>query len=243
MAKTGLRIELRNIRKRINRFEGLQANAFMSPLLNYTQKVLNSCVTMTPERDAGLIRRNQRKQYRHRVDYIPSYHTLENPSLIVNSEGEHWLFYGGKWYKASEWNLPGHIYSAYSELIEERNRRLQTTEGEFVTNRLQARSLYKKTWMQCGESIGLSIRSPGRVPISHSRRQPQKEPKRGYAQIRGGSNVLSIVIFNPFLDEETAYWSGNGKLILDAASTMHKAGFDNAVKKEFNRILRDVARS
>lgn len=240
---TGLRVDTSALLKRMNRIENIRADQFRAPLMEFTRRALNSCVELTPERSASLIRRNQKKQYRNRINYIPNYHVLEDPTLIVNEKDEHWLFSGGRWYSASYRHLPNRAQRDYEALLAERDRRLSTAESEFVTNRIQARSLYKKSWTQCGSSIGLTIKAPGRAIESVSRRQPPKAPPKGYAQVRGGGKVLSIVIFNPFLDKETAYWGGDGKLILEAAASMNRSKFDADTKKEFNQFLKDATRA
>jgi hypothetical protein len=240
---TGLRVNMRDLRKRIGKLQSIRADYFRPALMNFAKKTLQTCADQTPERSASIIRKNQRKQYLNRVNYIPSVHSLESPTLIVNEDGEHWLYMGGQWFKPAEWRVPDAVFQAYEELIQERNRRLQYSESRFIADRLQARSLYKKTWKQAGQSIGVAVSVPSRVNSSHSRHDPAKEPDKAYAQVRGGGMTLSIVVFNPLLDQATRYWPGNGRQILASAMERHRPEFNRTVKREFERLMKDVARS
>ncbi len=162
--------------------------------------------------------------------------------LIVN-EGweEEWVFYAGRWYKSS-WHLPDEVFAAYQELATERQRRLATAADDFVDMRAQARFLYQRSWAQVMQSLGLSFSVAAAILTSHTRRNPAKEPPRGYGQWRGGKDVLSIVIVNTFLDIKGKYWQGNGKAILAQATAKNKARFfkecGDKVKREISAARR-----
>lgn len=214
---TGLRIapQIGVLGRRMQRLKrSVRADEFRPELARHTKRVLDDCVKATPVRNEALITRAQVKQYEHRINYIPSVHTLSDPSLIVNDQGQPWVYMGGKWYLATN-NMPPQVYGAYQQLNAERNRRIQTTQSDFVAQRKQARFLYQRSWWQVGQSLGLVVSVAAAVIASHTRRKPAKEPPKSYGQWRGGTKVLSVVIFNRFLDIVTKYWpSGNGKQIL-----------------------------
>jgi len=241
---TGFRLapQLGVIGKRLGKLkESTRADSFKPEMQRYVTATLRDCVTTTPVRNESLIARNQARQYRNRINYIPSFHTLENPSLIVNENGQEFIYYNDKWYRG-DWRMPPEVFAAYSMLMEERNRRMQTAQSDFVNERKQARFLYRKSWYQIGQSLGLSIAAPGEVTASHSRKQPAKEPPKAYGQWRGGYRVLSVAIFNPFLDKKTAYWNGNGKQILAQAQAKNRPRFlkecQDKVKREISAARR-----
>jgi len=237
---TGLRIDtaLSKIRNRLAKLKrDTSASEFRPELAEFTRRTLNDCIRTTPARSEALIAKNQHVQYQHRVNSIPSFHELLDPSLRVNAvTGEAWIFYAGKWYNAA-WHLPSEVYAAFGELNAERNRRLSTIEAQFIAQRKQARFLYRKSWWQVAQSLGLSIVVPSDVIESHSRHNPRKEPPRAYGQWRGGQRVLSVVIQNPFLDVPTMYWKGNGKAILAEATARNRAWFNKAVHDKTERNI------
>jgi hypothetical protein len=237
---TGLRLDtaIGTISKRLATLRGkLSASSFKPELERFTARTLSDCIAATPVRNEALITRNQQQQYRNRINYIPSVHTLENPSLIVNEQGESWVFVDDKWYN-SEWRLPARVFAAFSELNEERNRRIQTTQAQFINERKQARFLYQRSWWQVAQSLGLTISVAAAVVASHTRRKPAKEPMKAYGQWRGGGRVLSVVIVNKFLDAVGKYWKGNGKAILAQATARNRARFlkecEDKVKREIS---------
>lgn len=213
--------------------QSTQANEFRPELERFVQRTLQDCIAATPARALALIQKNQHRQYEHRVNYIPSFHALIDPSLIVNELGEEWLYYAGKWFKASEWHLPDEVWAAYQELQTERNRRLSTIESDFVAERAQALELYRKSWGQVALSLGLTVN--GAVMTAHSRHNPRKEPAKAYGQWRGGKSVLSVVIRNPFLDIQTKYFKGNGKAILAQAMAKNRPAFNKSVNDKMKR--------
>lgn len=236
---TGLRIDtaVAKIQKRLAKLkQDSRAEMFRPELERFAQRVLTNCVVDTPVRDEALIASNQAIQYRHRVNYIPSVHELSDPSLIVNEQGQFWIFYGGKWYNGDH-RLPIEVWGAFEELNQERNRRLETTQGDFINERKQARFLYQKSWNQVAQSLGLSIGVSTEVINSHSRANPPREPLRGYGQWRGGQQILSVVIFNPFLDEDGQYWKGNGRQILAQSIAKERVRFYKDVNDKISRLI------
>lgn len=230
--RSGFRIDSTNLRRRLARGSAkLRADSMRAQLMEFARKVLTTAAQITPVRDAQLIRKNQETQYDHRINYIPSYHTLENPSLIVNQAGEHWIYAEGKWYRG-DWHLPDEVYGAYQDLLSERERRMKTNRQAFANSRSRARYLYKRSWAQVGESLGLQI-PVGDASKAESRRQPPKQPPRGYGQVRGGKDVLSLDIRNPFLETESRYKSFTGRAILATAMNRHRAEFLKSTDKAF----------
>lgn len=237
-AKTQFRVDVTGAQRKLARVKGgLRASDFRSQLMDYVRKVLTTAAQITPVRDASLIRSNQETQYDHRVNYIPSFHTLENPTLIVRPDGIEWIYCDGKWYRG-DWQLPDHVYAAYQDLQSERTRRLKTNRQEFVNTRSRARFLYKKSWWEVGQSIGINI-PIGDAMRGESRRKPSDPPPKGYAQVRGGKETLSVDIRNPFLEQPSRYKSFSGKQILRDAMNKHR----NAFEKTLGVAMRGKVRS
>jgi len=237
---TGFRLPLDKLRKRIKSLTAnLRADDFKPELERFVTRSLKTAIDTTPARDAALIEAAQKKQYDNRINYIPSVHTVEDPTLIVNDKGEHWLFSGGKWFLANQWRINGKPQSDYMDLIAERNRRIQRIGRKpFVNDRKQARFLYKKSWWQVGQSLRLNVPVASRVSASRTRRRPVKEPPKGYGQWRGGSKVLSAVIYNPFLQTESRYKNFSGKLILRSAAAKHRPQFLAEVRNKFKKDVK-----
>jgi hypothetical protein len=232
-AKTGFRLDTTKLRRKLVSLGRIRADDFKPELSDFTRKSLATASRMTPVRDYALIKRNQNRQYNHRINYIPSYHEVVNPSLRVHN-GKHWLFCDGKWLLANEWKLSDRQWGAYQSLLAERQRRMQTARAPFIAERAQARFLYRKSWSQVAESLGLRIATAGNVESAHSRHEPPKAPARGYGQWRGGDKVLSVDIRNPFLEQESAYKPFSGREIIGAAMREHESGF----KRKFQASLR-----
>lgn len=214
------------------------AKTFEPQLRRFVRNSLTSAVRLTPVRNFAIIRANQVKQYAHRVNYIPSYHEESDPCLIVRDE-IHWVKYNGQWYKANQWRLSDEVWSVYQQLLFERDRRLTTQIGNFIRERAQARFLYARSWYQCGQSIGITVPIDGNIRDSHSRHNPPKSPPRGYAQIRGGRYTLSVVIFNPFLEQRSEYKPWSGKAVIADAMSRHEAAY----MTEVGTKLRDICAS
>jgi len=241
-AKSGFRVDTTQLRRRLAKLgEEIRADEFKPELMQFTQTSLRTAARTTPVRDYALIKRNQAKQYRNRINYIPSVHTLENPTLIVNEKGEHWVFKDSRWYNMGR-RVPDDVWTAYQNLMAERNRRMQTARAPFIASRAQARFLHRKSWNQVGESLGLSMPKPAGVSNAESRHNPKKDPPRGYGTIQGGKVVLAVVIRNPFLEQESRYKPFTGGEILGAAMARHepqfKRRFSYKLKKRMEGIFK-----
>jgi len=236
---TGLRLDtaIGTLRKRLgNLKQSCQASEFRSELERFARDTLKDCIAATPVRNEALIVANQRKQYRKRVDFIPSAHELIDPSLRVNENGEPWIYTQGKWYNGN-WHLPDEVFAAFAMLDQERQRRMATIEATFINERKQARFLYQRSWWQVANSLGLSLSVSAAIISSHSRHNPKKEPTKAYGQWRGGMRVLSVVIVNTFLDVAGKYWKGNGKAILKQATAKNYPSFIKRVNDKVKRKI------
>lgn len=244
---TGLRLDtaVGTLRKRLAKLQtSTSASSFRPELEKFAKNTLNDCIIATPVRSETLIAKAQHIQYEHRINFIPSYHDLLDPSLRVNSTtGEAWIYCNAKWYNAS-WRLPDEVFSAFADLNQERERRLGTIESDFIEQRKQARFLYQRSWWQVGQSLGLALSVGAANTASHTRRKPPKTPPAAYGQWRGGKTVLSVVIVNKFLDVVTAYWpSGNGKQILAQATAKNRPAFYKSVEDKVKREISAARRT
>lgn len=112
------------------------------------------------------------------------------------------------------------------------------TQSQFIEERAQARFLYRRSWMQVCASARLRVSvSPAVSRAVTRRRNPVAQPPRGYAQWRGGAKVLSLVIFNPFLNIPSRYKTFNAQTILDRAMAVHRPAFKKAAA---NRVRREI---
>ncbi len=236
-AKTPFRVDATGARRKIaNVRRSIKASDFRGILMEFLRKTLTTAASITPERSSATIRSNQEKQYAHRINYIPSFHELTDPMLIVNEADEHWIHCGAKWYRG-DWNLPDDVYAAYQDLLSERTRRMQTNRQQFINERSQARFLYRKSWWQVGSSVGLSI-PVGVAAQSFSRHNPPKEPPKGYAQIRGGKETLAADVRNPFLEIPSRYKSFSGRMLLQTAANRHRAAYLRAQDTALRQAVR-----
>lgn len=234
---TGLRLDARSLARQFQqKLSKVTADAFRPEVTKFAKRTLETCVKLTPIRPLATIRAAQKKQYANRVNNIPSVHTLEDPTLIVKDD-VHWLYAQGRWWPASFRELPSDIQAIHDELNSERERRLETSEGDFIAMRAQARFLYRRSWWEAGQSIGLSISVDQAVIDSHSRHNPPANPPKAYAQWRGGKNVLSVVIFNPFLETESRYKPFSGKAILLQATEINRPRFDADLSVKLARLM------
>jgi len=245
MARTGIRLDTDRIKKKLAKLGAdVNAETFRPEVIAYAKATLETCIDMTPARDEKLIQGNQEQQYANRVGYIDSIHWGNaDPRLIVKESGV-FLFSGGKWYRPDlGYRMPDSAWSDYQYLEQEHQRRLQISERAFVENRKQARFLYKKSWVQVALSIGITLRNAtSQIIKARTRRKPAKEPVKGYAQIRGGDKVISVVVRNDFLDQPSRFKPFSGKAILAAAQRLHRARFMADVYNKTRRIMRAVAR-
>lgn len=228
----------------------VSAKDFSPEVKLFLKRSLTTAIQMTPARSLSLIKRNQKTQYQHRVDYIPSFHELLDPTLIVKSDGSQWLYTGQKWYRPDLWRLPNDVYDVYLELDFERQGRLETDRSDFIAFRAQARFLYKKSWWEIGQSIGVEVPCSQQVKDSDSRRSPsqlknghKQNPPKGYAIERGGKGVYSIIVVNPFLETQTQYWTQSGKQIIDAAMKQHRDAFDKKVAEKQRQLILRIIRA
>lgn len=235
---TGLRLNVRALQSAFERkLSKVRADAFRPEIARLVKRTLQTAIRLTPVRELSLIRAAQARQYQNRINHIPSVHELEDPTLIVK-DGVHWLYAHGKWWPATYRHLPDEIDSIYQELLSERERRLQTSEGDFIAMRAQARFLYPRSWWQVGQSLSINITGAGaEIRNAHSRHNPPKDPPKAYGQWRGGKYVLSVVIANPFLEEESRYKPWSGKDILAAATQIEKAAFNAEVESKLGRLM------
>lgn len=219
------------------KFSKVQASAFRPEVARFTKRTLQTAIQLTPVRSLQTIEAAQRKQYANRVNYIHSIHEVEDPTLIVKDNVE-WLYAHGRWWAASYWDLPSEIEAIHQDLLAERERRLQTSEGDFIAMRAQARFLYQRSWWQAGQSLGINVTGTGGGIInSHSRHNPPVDPPKAYGQWRGGKYVLSVVIENPFLEQESRYKPFSGKEILSDATSRETAVFLAEVETKLARLL------
>lgn len=238
MKAAGLRLPVDRIRKRLKKLrETCTADDFKTELDEYTTRTLKTCQKLTPVRRPSLITRNQRRQYEHRINYIPSYHELTDPSLRVR-DGLFILYFRGKWYRPQVHRIPDQAWNAFQELMQERARRMGMSEEDFIAYRVQARFLYRKTWWQVGVSLGLSVLASANVQDAVTRRRnPSTVPPRGYGQARGGKTVISYAIYNPFLAIPSQYITFDAEQILQSAALRNKPLF---LKKVENRVRRMI---
>lgn len=235
------RLDVRKLASQLQTKLGrVTANDFRPEIRRYAARALATSIAMTPTREISIIRKSQEKQYANRINYIPTVHDLLDPTLIVDENGAYWLYANGRWWAASYRDMPSDIDMILQDLVAERERRLQTAEGEFIEDRAQARLLYRKSWWQVAESIGVPLAVSSDMVSSRSRpyHAPSGEPPRAYGQWRGGKHVLSIVVFNSFLQKTTRYWKKiNGKTILMHASSLHHAEFMGECAAKMEKLL------
>lgn len=233
---TGFRIKS-PVAKVFADMRNIRASDFAPDVQQFLKRSLTTALQLTPARNLSTIQTAQRKQYAHRINYIPSFHELLDPTLIVKADGSQWLYSGGKWYRPDAWKLPNQQWADYQVLLAERDRRMQTARDTFVDERAQARFLYKHSWWEVGQSVGIDVPCSQDVKDAHSRHNPAKAPPKGYAQNRGGESVFSIVVYNPFLEQDSEYKPFSGKAILAQAMQQHRAKFDKDVAERQTREL------
>lgn len=233
---------------------GIRASTFSPEVLRFLKRSLTSAIQATPARSAAVIRRNQRIQYAHRINYIPSFQTLEDPSLIVKESGDQWMLRHGKWYRPDIWELPNDVWNDYEILNRERERRMETTESEFIENRVQARFLFKKSWFEIGQSAGINVPCPADVRNSITRRRkPPLAPPKGYAQKRGGKDTFSVVVRNPFMEQTSPgghtplatarYKPFSGQDIMIRSQAKHRAKFNKEVASKWEKTVLRIIRA
>jgi len=237
MAKTGFRFDASVFKKKIGRYLSMDANDLRPELFEFMRKTLTTAARDTPARDYSLIRQAQLKQYNYYVNYIPTSHELVDPSLRINGR-QHWLYFRGKWMNASEWKLSNEAWNAYQSLLAEHVRRKQTTQTNFIKHRAQARFLYRRSWLEAADSLGVNINVAQSTRNARTRRKPAVAPPKAYGQVRGGKNVLAIVISNPFLEQPSRYKDFSGKRVLAQAQAKHEGAYRRAMQRRLNRIAK-----
>jgi len=225
--------------KRLDKAKQIRADTFEPELRQFTGLSLADAARLTPKRPAALIETAQKAQYRNRINNIPSSHTLEDPSLIVEEDGTHLLYLSGKWFNATRWTLTGAALAAYTMLNSERQRRMQVSQGKFINDRKQARTLYAKQWVEAGHSLGLPVSASNEVTAAVTRRKPAKAPPRGYGQRRGGKNVLTYVIYTPLIGIPSRYKTFTAREIITAAEARNRKAYNVSLEKH---LKREVAR-
>jgi len=236
--KSGFRVDISRLRRKLASVEKeIRADAFKPEVLEFTQQSLQTASRITPVRSYSTIRANQAKQYRNRINYIPSFHTLENPTLIVKDTGEHFLYRNGKWFNMAN-RVSNDVWSAYQTLLSERKRRMRTSQAHFIATRAPARFLWRKSWSQVADSLGIPIGVPSQVTSAESRRSPKKEPPRGYGTIQGGKVVLTVVVRNPFLEEKSKYKDFTGDEILSLAMSRHRPQYQRRLESKIKERMK-----
>ncbi len=241
MKASGLRLPVDRIRKRLQKLrESCKASEFKTELDEFTTRTLKDAMNHTPVRRPSLITRAQKKQYDHRVNYIPTFHELTDPALRVR-DGVVWLHFGGKWYRPDIHRIPAPAWSAFQELMSERQRRMQMSESDFIAYRIQARFLYRKTWWQIGLSLRLAVLASAGSQDAVTRRRPAEIPPKGYGVARGGKHVISYAIYNPFLAQQNAesrYAQFSAEDILQSAAARNRPAFIRRVENHVRRSIR-----
>lgn len=243
--KSGLRLPVDKIRKRLAKLrQSCEAREFKQELDDYTTKTLKDSMNATPVRRPSIITAAQKVQYQHRINAIPSFHEVTDPCLRIKEDGTQFLFFGGKWYRPDIHKLPSAAWGAYQELFAERQRRIGLSESDFIAYRAQARFLYRKSWWQIGLSLNLPVLASANVQDSVTRtRNPVELPPKGYGQARGGNQVISYAIYNPFLELPSKYITFDAQEILRNAAQKNKPAFVRAVQNSVRRKIAAAKRA
>lgn len=233
----GIRFNITPLKKRIERIsKELRADAFKPVMERLAYRVLDKCAATTPVRSVSLITANQQREYEHRINYIPSFHDETDPCLRVRDD-KHWVLSGGNWYLANLRRIPDSVQSDYQTLLAERERRMQTTRQTFISQRAQARLLYRKSWGQCAQSLRVPHKWSNQVSRSETRRKPKVNPPRGYGQWRGGKHTLTATIYNPFLEQPSRYITFSSRVILANAKAACSTNFKRDIERHFRNRL------
>jgi hypothetical protein len=225
------------LRKKLAGLAKIKAGDFRAELMEFVRKSLTTASRNTPARDYSLIRRNQLRQYEARVNCIPSSHELTDPSLRIRGN-QHWLFFRGKWLNAKEWRISDEAFAAYASLLAEHERRKQTAQATFIKDRAQARFLYRRSWTQAADDLGVTLNVAQSTRASRSRHNPPKAPTKATGRIVGNASALSVRITNEFLEEPSRYKDFTGKPILAAAMNSHRDAYNRSVKRRMTQITK-----
>lgn len=235
MSQTRFRFDLNEFKKKISGLAEITADKFRPDVMDFVRKSLQTASRNTPVRDYSLIRQNQIREYKKRVNCIPSSHELVDPSLRIDGR-KHWLYYRGKWMNAKDWKLTDDAWAAYSQLMNEHERRKQTAQTAFIKERAQARFLYRRSWIGAADDLGIPLNLAQNTRTSRTRRKPQQEPQKSTASTRGGAKALSVQISNPFIDEPSRYKDFTGGPIIGAAMAKHEDQYKQSIRKRLKRI-------
>ena len=238
MSAVKFSLNMSGLNKKLAKIAAFKGAEFEPEVTNYARMSLTTAARMTPVREYATIKENQEWQWLARVNCIPSSHKLVHPSLRVNENGEHWVYFHGKWFNAAN-RMPADVYSAYVNLLEERTRRLSVGKMKFINARAQARFLYRKSWSQAAESLGISIPTSAGVRKAVTRRKPKQDPPRAFGRRFARNDSHTISVSNPFLEQESRYKPFSGKQIFREAAIKHQRTF----MREVSRKLRQLCKS
>jgi hypothetical protein len=235
---TGFRVKA-PILKVFDQIRKVTANDFSPELNRFLKNSLQDAMRNTPVRDVALINKNQKREYKRRLNYIPSFFEHEAAVLIFNEAGEQWMRYNGTWYRPDIWDIPDNVYEVYQGFLQERLRRDENPHDvyEFTKERSQARYLYKRSWWEIGQSAGVNVRASQSVIASHSRHNPPKTPPKGYVRRVGGKNTLSIIVYNPFLEQQSRYKLFTGKQLINSSMSVHRSKFNSDLSTKQLRLI------
>lgn len=239
---TGFRVQA-PILKAFDQMRKITANDFSPELNRFLKNSLQEAMRNTPVRDVALINKNQRKQYDRRLNYIPSYFDRQNTVLIFNDKNEQWMRMDGVWYRPDIWEIPENVYAVYQQLLSERMRRDEVGKQEFIKERAQARYLPKRSWWEIGQSAGVNVRASQSVIASHSRHNPPKAPPKGYVRRVGGKNTFSIVVYNPFLEQQSRYKFVSGKQLIENAMNANRPRYKSDLSLKQYRLVLDILKA
>lgn len=237
--KIGFTVNVKGLKRKLDKAAQIKAEEFNSELVDWVRRSLNDAVKLTPAREYSLIRKNQSREYDKRVNCIPDSHSLPDPSLRIRGR-QHWLFFSGKWWNASDWKLPADAWTAYHSLLAEHERRLEYSKSAFIRDRAQARFLYKKTWVEVGQSIGVKVNAGEKIQSATTRRKPKQNPPRGYGRTQGVKLKHTIVIMNPLLKIPSKYIKFDAGEIMRTASEKHAERFQKNVRKRTRQLTSKI---
>ena len=240
MRATGFRLDMKGFKKKTDAIGKITAGDFRAELMEFVRKTLTTAARNTPARDYSIIRTNQLRQYDARVNFIPSSHELVDPSLRINGR-THWLYYRGKWLNAKDWRISDDAFAAYSRLLIEHERRKQTAQATFIRERAQARFLYRRSWTEAADDLGVALNVAQSTRAARTRKRPAVNPPKASATLRGNSAHLRVQITNPFLQETgKKYRQFFGSDIIAAAMTQHRGAYESALKRRMTKIRKTI---
>lgn len=235
MSAVKFSLNMSGLNKKLAKIAAFKGAEFEPEVTNYARMSLTTAARMTPVREYATIKENQEWQWLARVNCIPSSHKLVHPSLRVNENGEHWVYFHGKWFNAAN-RMPADVYSAYVNLLEERNRRMSIGKMKFINGRAQARFLYRRSWSEAAESLGVPIPTSAGVRKAATRRKPAQQPPRACGRRYNRDTAYTISVSNPFLEQESRYKPFSGNQIFHEAAMKHQRTFMREVSRKLRQI-------